>query len=1837
MANQTGSENVKSWIRVDGQEHQVERVHINGDGTVRIPHSETELLSVEIADVDLLLSFADGTFVIIPNGAIEAIGSSPPLVVFNDSSGTDPAISSSPGFSQVSLDDLFKMAGIVNIAKGGSLRVVTDRVDGAEAAEIPDAGDQDTETDRPVSSNTPTQRTTSNSPMVEIGFDGTGLDDNPGAGGNMPSVQSVDPEQQDPVTPQTTPRPTVYEDALEIETVSDAILVIDRNITADDIINMAEAGSVVPVTGQVYGDANSGDLVTLTVNETDFSAPISPVDYIDPETGLAQTILTFSIDVPGQALVADSDSRIDGSLTTVRETVLDQEDYRVDITPPKPTIDLDQITEDNRINLFESGEQVSITGRVGGDAVEGDTVTLTLDGAEYTGLVDAELRFSIGVSGSALVADEDLTVEASIVTAADVAGNPSEVDTDTKTYLVDVEAPVVASEQVLSYEENRGPGAVIAAVAATDNTGIAGYRFSDTGTSESVDGYFRVTENGQIVLTEAGASAGAHNDFETEPNSFGYSIEVVDAAGNWSAPETVILRVVNLDEESPVVTPGQKYFYAENQVLGTVVGTVAASDDIGVTGFEIVGGSGASYFAIDNSGQVTLVDNAANDFELGSSFSLEIAARDAVGNVSTQTVILIVNNVNEAPTGLTLDNSSVDENLAGTVVGGVNVSDPDFGDKHTYSINDSRFEVEAGQLRLKEGVSLDYEIEPSVNISITAKDNGNLIYTELFDISVKDTNDAPMITVGGTDSASKGLTESDAALSVSGTLSVEDQDVSDTVSTSVTAVTVTGDDNGIANADLLAMLTVDSGNVIDNLSTTGTINWLFNSKPEAFNHLADGETLQLEYSVIATDSQGSDSAAQVVTITITGTNDVPVAVNDTYIIFEDTQLIGDLGTNDILSGDGVNTFTKIDGPLNGTLVLNAGGTFTYTPNSDWYGTDVFTYEVSDIDGSTSVASGNITVIPVDDTNPEIPAGQVISYAENQVLGTVVGSVAASDDIGVTGFEIVGGSGASYFAIDNNGQVTLVDNAANDYESTSSFSLEIAARDAAGNVTTETVEVEVADVDEIAPSVTANQSFIYAEKQSAGYVVGTVAANDAGGVTGFKIASGNSGNYFSIDSSGQIMLTQAGATAFAASNDYETLANSFTLGVQAQDAAGNWSPVTNVTLQVIDVDEIAPEVTLGQAFTYEEDQLADTVIGTVAAADNVGVIGYRFGGADADAIDSMLSYDGYYRISPNGQVAITASGVAAGVAQNDFGIAPNTFDYAIEAGDAAGNWSDAVDITFNVVLVTDGQDRDVPVVTPGQAFDYSENQGEGALVATVAASDNWGVHDFKIVSVNGVPYANDPAIDYFTISNNGQVRLTATGVAAGIESNDFEIPDNLFSLGIQASDIAGNVSAVEYVTLNLLDVNEAPTDLDLLNNTVDENSPGAIIGPLTVTDQDLVENHLFASDDIRFEVVGGELKVVDGVSLDFETEPNIDINITVTDKGGLTYSELFTISVNDINDAPVALDVPSSVNEDGPGITVTADFSDDDAADTHTFSVDTTGTLGSVIDNGDGTFFYDPNGQFEQLADGATASDTFTYTVNDGNGGVSTANVNITITGQNDAPVALDVNQTVNEDGPGITISAEFSDDVGDTHTFDIDTSGTIGTVTNNADGTFTYVSNGQFEYLSSGETTTDTFTYTVTDNHLVSSGTQTVTVTITGDTEDPVVEVADLLGEVTEMVTPIGNLTDTGTINFSDADLGDVHSVTEVVSSVGALGTLTASVTTGTDNTNGAGGVVTWNYAVDASAVEYLGEYETKVETFTFSIIDGHGGSVEQTVEMTIRGANDAPVLTVTPASTDYV
>ncbi|MBG6142444.1 VCBS repeat-containing protein [Labrenzia sp. EL_142] len=397
-------------------------------------------------------------------------------------------------------------------------------------------------------------------------------------------------------------------------------------------------------------------------------------------------------------------------------------------------------------------------------------------------------------------------------------------------------------------------------------------------------------------------------------------------------------------------------------------------------------------------------------------------------------------------------------------------------------------------------------------------------------------------------------------------------------------------------------------------------------------------------------------------------------------------------------------------------------------------------------------------------------------------------------------------------------------------------------------------------------------------------------------------------------------------------------------------------------------------------------------------------------------------------------------------------------------------------------------------------------------------------------------------------------------------------------------------------------NTPPTAVAITASS-DENN--AVLIHANFTDPDPFDVHTFSVDVTA--TLGSVTNNNDGT---FAYDPGVNFDhlasgetamdtftYTVDDGNGGTSTQTVTVTINGQNDAPVAAAVTASADEDGSAVVIAGNFTDADTSDTHTFTVDTTATVGSVTNNNDGTFSYDPGSHFQNLAAGETTVDTFTYTVDDGNGGTSTQTVTVTINGQNDAPVAQAVSAATDEDTP-IAIAANFTDaDTSDTHTFTVDTTGTAGNVTNNNDGTFSYNPGAALQYLQVGETATDTFTYTVDDGNGGTS-TQTVTVTINGQNDAPVIDAITAVAEEdgpTIVLAP----------SFSDIDSEGPFVVT-----------FDDSGTTGSLTDNGDG---TFNYHANGQ-FEHLNPGQTETDTFTYTVTDNHGGTSTRTLSIVVEG-----------------
>ena len=160
--------------------------------------------------------------------------------------------------------------------------------------------------------------------------------------------------------------------------------------------------------------------------------------------------------------------------------------------------------------------------------------------------------------------------------------------------------------------------------------------------------------------------------------------------------------------------------------------------------------------------------------------------------------------------------------------------------------------------------------------------------------------------------------------------------------------------------------------------------------------------------------------------------------------------------------------------------------------------------------------------------------------------------------------------------------------------------------------------------------------------------------------------------------------------------------------------------------------------------------------------------------------------------------------------------------------------------------------------------------------------------------------------------------------------------------------------------------------------------------MSVTDPDS-SLFSFAVSDNRFEVVNNQLKLKDTVSLNFESESGVALSITVTDDSqpSQSYTETFSITVLNANEAPTAVDDALTLG-DAMSVIVNVLANDTDVEnDTLTITSTTQGANGSVLINPDSTVTYIPNPGF-------VGNDSFTYTVSDGIDGFDTATVNVTV-------------------------------------------------------------------------------------------------------------------------------------------------------------------------------------------------------------------------------------------------
>ncbi|WP_224981934.1 Ig-like domain-containing protein [Geomonas agri] len=397
-------------------------------------------------------------------------------------------------------------------------------------------------------------------------------------------------------------------------------------ITSDNVLNIAEAGGTVAITGSVGGDVQIGDTVTITVDGTAY-------------TGTVDGSKTFSINVAGSKLAADADLSVDASVTTTdaagnATTATSTKAYTKDVAAPTASVTVNAVTSDNVLNISEAAGTVAITGTVGGDVQTGDTVTITVDGTNYTGTVDASRTFSINVPGTKLAADADLTIDAS-VTTTDAAGNTT-TSTSTKAYTKDVAAPTasvtvnaVTSENVLNISEAAGTVAITGTVGGDVQTGdtvtitVDGTNY--TGTVDASRTFSinipgsKLAADADLTINASVTTTNTAGGSTTATASKGYSLDVT--------PPTVPVITTVTDDVAPQAgtVPNDGY---TNDTTPTVSGNAEAGSTVKV--FD--GGQLVGTVVADDAGHWAFTSTPLAD---GSTHTFTATSTDAAGNTTS--------------------------------------------------------------------------------------------------------------------------------------------------------------------------------------------------------------------------------------------------------------------------------------------------------------------------------------------------------------------------------------------------------------------------------------------------------------------------------------------------------------------------------------------------------------------------------------------------------------------------------------------------------------------------------------------------------------------------------------------------------------------------------------------------------------------------------------------------------------------------------------------------------------------------------------------------------------------------------------------------------------------------------------------------------------------------------------------------------------------------------------------------------------------------------------------------------------------------------------------------
>ena len=1118
-----------------------------------------------------------------------------------------------------------------------------------------------------------------------------------------------------------------------------AVAISINPIASDDVINAAEKGADLVLSGSTT-NVEENQTVTITFGGKLYTATV--------DSSGNWTATVPSADLGG---LKDGDASVQVSVTNVNgNSASAGREYSVDATAP--TVSIEIVSDNNIINAAEAQQDLVVNGVSNAEA--GQTVTVTLNGVDYTTTVQANGSWSVTVPSADIgaITDGDYTITAAV---ADKAGNPASADRDV---LVDTTVPqltinTVSDDDVINSAEHAQALIVTGSVTGAAAGDVVTVTINNKDYTATLD----TSGRWSVGVPAADVSALAAGDYTItaaltdkagNSNSTTHEVEV-----NLTAPVLTIDTVSGDD----VINSSEKT--QDLTITGTASGLAAGA-------VVTVMLNGKAYSAtVDTNGQWTTTVPASEVGQLGEAlYTVSASATDSVGNssstshtVNVESVLpgVIINtvagddviNAAELATGQTISGTVVNAEAGNTVTVSVG------GHSYTATVQDN--------------LTWSVSVPESV---LTALGNGDLTVTA----SV--TNG-----VGNSGSGERDITI-DANLP------------------GLRVDTVAGDDviNSIEHGQNL-IITGSSDGLTAGTALTVTVN----GKTYPATVLADGtwsaaipsaDVSALAAGTVTVNVEGQSSAGNPVTINHDVTVDLAnVAISIDAIASDDVINAAERGADLVLSGTTSNVeenqiVTITFGGKNYTATVDAEGKWTATvPSADLTG-------LKDGDASVQVSVTNVN-------GNSASAGR--EYSVDATAPSVTINTIATDDI-LNATEAQSDLAISGTSTAEAGQTLTVSLNGKDYTTTvsanGSWTLNVPAADLAG-LTDGSVTV-TASVSDKAGNPASVDHTLTVDVTVPAVSIHTVAGDDVINVAEHNQAQIISGSATGAAAGDKVTVTIGGqsyTTVLDAAGNWSVGVpasvisglsdGSVTVTASVTDAAGNTGSGThNVT-----VDTGLPSV----SFNAISD---DNVLNAVEKGQDLSVSGTSANLAEGTVVTVTLNGKNYTATTAaDGTWSLTVPAAdLAGLGQASYTLnATATNGVGNSVSSSANLLVDTALPTVTINTVAGDNVINAAEVAAGQTLSGTVANAEAGNTVTVTI----GGHSYTATVQNNLSWSVNVPSDVLTALGNGSLSVTATVTNGhgntGTGEREIAIDANL--PGLRVNTVAGDdvVNTIEH--------------------------------------------------------------------------------------------------------------------------------------------------------------------------------------------------------------------------------------------------------------------------------------------------------------------------------------------------------------------------------------------------------------------------------------------------------